>query len=181
MPGKHNAGGCRCCNTFTCNDCNVITYFSLSGLSNPADCPGGCTNIHGTYVFRTVGTQTGTCRWSVPFSFQFNCGGSGEALFGQFPTGCNLAGIDNAIIEFADNGSGGVLVTVTITLQYELQDAFVTIGAGRTASVFTGSFASCSAASGQTLTLQSSTSTLCFGTDPGDFCSIAANLVITLG
>mgnify|MGYP007100053349 CR=1 FL=1 len=174
-------GSCGCCNTFACDDCDAVTYFSISGLTDPSGCTGGCTKYEGTYVFRTIGSQISDCAWQCLLASE-NCGldDSPQIYIGVLPTiigGCGGTGI-YATVFFASD-PGGVKITLQIELHYQLKyfTAPVTYDSRRYLYTFEGVFAACSDAIGATLALTGTSASFCAGGDPGDLCGVNSAIV----
>lgn len=181
---KKNNPGCNCCTpTFSCSDCASVTSFSVSGL-NFASCTSGCNGLNGTYVFRTIGIQSG-CVWFQAWSGD-NCGSTSSPYY---YIGQNCGGAFSSLwqISFALVGSL-VRVTVQLTLEYTIDSP---LGRPHKAAlyniVFYDDFATCADSVGATLTARSTTISklaVCTGSltdwDPGDLCGLFG-VTVTIG
>jgi len=187
------AGNCGCCDE-ACEPCAEITYFTIdiadpvcTGTATPD--PGFCSRNNGTYVFRTVGSPTGDgCAWIVSPLASGICEdaiGFGYYYIGYVAMsggGCG-AGTMAAVISFANDPGGGVIITVSLQYSYNYINDFAS-PAVRNSSVyyftFSDTFATCADAVGATLPLTDTNISLCQGSDPGDFCDVAS-AVVTIG
>jgi len=186
------SGDCGCCGSTVCEDCEVITYFTISigdpicpGTADPD--PGFCSRNDGTYVFRTTGTAVGNCTWveSLDSGQCFN--DPGEPYFywyiGFVATssgGCGGSG-DKVSIDFTAV-TGGVRVRVIIERDYWHQtgDSPIVTNSGGYTFTFEDTFETCADAIGATLPYVGVSTTNCTGTAPGDYCDVAS-AVVTVG
>lgn len=177
-------GACGCCEaTDICNNCDDLTFFTISGLTS-SDCASGCDGKNGTYVFRTVGTyfDTGTsCGWFGSWSGD-NCGLDDTPLkyIGVLVDSCGFT--NGWTIDFRSDGSGGIIVRVIIDLQYNVDTSVPGTGprSGYNA-VFEGTFDDCASASGFSLLLSSSNIQDCQDGGTGDLCDLLGSASIGLG
>lgn len=175
MPGKHNAGGCKCCGVSTCV-CDSLSYFTISGLANAA-CTSGCNGKNGTYVFRS---GSGGCSWSGSWGND-NCGTSDGPYIGSWVSSPCLSTPNDVWSVGFSVVSGKLRVTIGIIIKATNRDAFGFATAQTSiAAIFQADFNSCADAVGATLPLFSSTTSDCSLGGVGDFCGLLG-ATITIG
>lgn len=182
MGMKKNSPGCNCCGP-SCGNCDAITYFTLSGLGWP-DCTGGCDALNGTYAFRTEGEGfPPSCTWIDSFP-TYTCATSGdidsETLRYAIGPSLGCGGTNGWGVEIL-NVTGGVRVTVTLTMYYTIYNSHGGSSYGYSA-VFQNTFTDCASISGSLPQVSTSTThcaTYYSGlpppfpqTDPGDLCGL---------
>lgn len=174
------SGGCTCCDTFVCDNCAALTYFTISGLTN-GSCASGCDAKNGTYVFRTIGnyfTSGAFCGWTNTYGGD-NCGANDfpQLYIGPVTGSCQVA--NNWGIDFSAGGSG-IIITVQISLQYSIRN-FSSDKYSSYQGTWKGTFTNCAAAVGATLSFDSSVIIDCGpGGGTGDMCNLLG-ATITLG
>ncbi len=184
MTFKQDNPGCDCC--FSCDDCASLTFISISLVSDPIECGGGCSGItQGTYIFRSFNQPfdvNGGCGWGVPLGAS-NCGLDDDpAIFiGGYPDslgGCGSA-LGNQVTVAFYPVAGGVRVHVSIRMQYTIgHDGGSPPPAGAKSSLVTynwwDDFPTCADGAGVTLTFRGFVETVCRSPGTGDFCGLGS-------